>query len=174
LELQMLSGGTKISTVSASAERELENLINAHGTAVLKYCHSILMDYYEAQDVVQSVYTTALTALRRGKEINSSWLYKAGYNLCIDILRRKKLQRIFSITKEEPAYTENYFIGEEVNTILQKLPPKDRALVYSRAVECKSFEELQQIYGKKAATLRKRYERAKKKLAEELEQGGDL
>ena len=81
---------------------------------------------------------------------------------------------MFSIVNKEPAYTETYFISEEVNQILQKVRPKDRALVYSRAVEGKSFDDLQEIYSTNATTLRKRYERAKKKLAMELNKGGDF
>ncbi|MCL1844265.1 MAG: sigma-70 family RNA polymerase sigma factor [Defluviitaleaceae bacterium] len=153
------------------AENELENLVSAYGDGLLRYCHGILLDYYEAQDVVQNVFTAAYKALVKYNEIQSAWLYRASYNLCIDILRRKKLQSFFSLTRKEESYTEQYFIGDEVNNILQTLPPKDRALVYSRAVEGHSFEQLEAIYGKSAAALRKQYSRAKKKLVEALEGG---
>ncbi|MCL1862983.1 MAG: hypothetical protein FWF78_05415 [Defluviitaleaceae bacterium] len=56
MELQLLSGGTKISALSPT--QELESLANRYGDAVLKYCHSILLDYHEAQDVVQSIIKT--------------------------------------------------------------------------------------------------------------------
>jgi len=45
----------------------------------------------------------------------------------------------------------------------------DRAVVYGRAVEELKFEELAEMHGKSAASLRKRYERARKKLSKILE-----
>ena len=45
------------------------------------------------------------------------------------------------------------------------LTPEERGLVFGRVMEGRSYEELSQIYGPSAAALRKRYERARKKLA---------
>ena len=156
-----------------SANDELEMLVESFGNGLLKYCHSILLDYHEAQDAVQTVFSSAFTALGRGREVNGAWLYRSGYNLCIDILRRKKLQKFFSFTREATAHHDEYFISDEVSKILKTLPPKDRALVYSRAVEGKSYEQLEAIYNTKAATLRQRYTRAKKKLADTMKEGAE-
>jgi RNA polymerase sigma-70 factor (ECF subfamily) len=151
----------------ASASDELERLVADFGDGVLRYCHSILLDYHEAQDVVQSVFVSAFSVLGKGREVNSAWLYRSGYNLCIDILRRKKFARFF--TYEEPTHSDTYFMSDRVAEILRILPPKDRALVFSRAVEGKSYEQMEKIYGCKAETLRQRYARAKKKLLEVLQ-----
>jgi len=48
------------------------------------------------------------------------------------------------------------------------LKPQDRALVYARIIEGYSYEELAAQMGTSAAVLRKRYERAKRKLASSL------
>jgi RNA polymerase sigma-70 factor (ECF subfamily) len=161
----MLTEGTH---TIVSANEKLEKIVELFGAGVLKYCHSILLDYHEAQDVAQTIFASAFTALGKGKEISSAWLYRSGYNMCIDILRRKKFQRFFSLRQVEPVYNDEYFMSDEVSEILKILPPKDRALVFSRAVEGKSYEQLEAIYGIKAATLRQRYTRAKKKLSEVL------
>jgi len=47
--------------------------------------------------------------------------------------------------------------------------PQDRALLYSRIIEGYSYEEISQQMGKSPSTLRKRYERAKKKLVDNLD-----
>lgn len=57
---------------------------------------------------------------------------------------------------------------ETVKQVLLTLTPKDRALFFSRAVEEQSYKELSEIYGKSEAVLRKRYERARKKLKASL------
>ena len=67
-----------------------------------------------------------------------------------------------------PAAVDPDYIGEDVRRALNTLTPEQRALVYSRVIEQRSFDALAVIYGKPAATLRKRYERARKKLAQAL------
>ena len=158
------------------AEIELERLISTYGDGLLKYCHSILLDYYEAQDVVQSTFikTFAKLSAPNSSETHGAWLYRIAYTNCIDIIRRKKLQQLFFKAEKETSYTPEYFANENVNRILTKLPPKDRALVYSRAVEGLDYNELKNIYGASAQTLRKRYERARSKLLKIMSEGNEL
>lgn len=44
----------------------------------------------------------------------------------------------------------------------------ERALIFNRIIEERDYKELEVIYNLPAATLRKRYERARKKLSEQL------
>lgn len=146
----------------------LERLISAHGDKLLRYCHSILLDYHEAQDVVQATFIKAYAKVsaRNAGATHGAWLYRAAYTGCMDILRRKKIQRLFFGEKaEEGVYTQEYFISDSVKQTLLQLSPKDRALVFSRAVEGYDFSDLETVYGVSAQTLRKRYERARRKLA---------
>jgi len=169
---------TYASIITDTAEIELERLIATHGDGLLRYCHSILLDYHEAQDVVQSTFIKAFAKVSAptASETHGAWLYRIAYTNCIDIIRRKKLQSLFFIKTEskEPTYTPEYFMSENVNQILSKLPAKDRALVYSRAVEGLDFNELENIYGASAQTLRKRYERARGKLLKFMSKGDEL
>ena len=161
---------------SINAEYKLETMIASYGDGLLRYCHSILLDYHEAQDVVQSTFIKAYAkiSLPNTAETHGAWLYRTAYTACIDIIRRKKLQNLFFVRNsvQEATTTPEYFISDNVNSILSQLPPKDRALVYSRAVEGLDYRELVAVYGTNAANLRKRYERAKNKLAKALETSG--
>ena len=158
------------------AEIKLERLVSTHGDGLLRYCHSILLDYHEAQDVVQTTFIKTFAKLSEpnASATHGSWLYRIAYTNCIDIIRRKKLQRLFARTEKETTYTPEYFMSENVNRILAKLPPKERALVYSRAVEGLDYHELENIYGASAQTLRKRYERARSKLLKIMHKGDEL
>jgi len=166
----------QIAPQSVNAEHELERMIATHGNGLLRYCHSILLDYHEAQDVVQSTFIKAYAKVSAPNvsETHGAWLYRIAYTTCIDIIRRKKVQSLFflKIDTQEATTTPEYFISDSVNQILSQLPPKDRALVFSRAVEGLDYNELVAIYGTNAASLRKRYERAKNKLAKALEISG--
>ena len=121
----------------------LEAVIGRYGQALLRYCHHILCDYHEAQDAVQDALLRAWSRrnlFRAGTNLEA-WLYKLAYHACIDLLAVFS-QRAFSA-----------------------LTPEERGLVFGRVMEGRSYEELSQIYGPSAAALRKRYERARKKLA---------
>ena len=130
----------------------LEAVIGRYGQALLRYCHHILCDYHEAQDAVQDALLRAWSRrnlFRAGTNLEA-WLYKLAYHACIDLLRQRRRQ-LFA--PPPPSGHNPDYIGPE------------RGLVFGRVMEGRSYEELSQIYGPSAAALRKRYERARKKLA---------
>ena len=129
----------------------LEAVIGRYGQALLRYCHHILCDYHEAQDAVQDAGTNL-----------EAWLYKLAYHACIDLLRQRRRQ-LFA--PPPPSGHNPDYIGPELRAALSVLTPEERGLVFGRVMEGRSYEELSQIYGPSAAALRKRYERARKKLA---------
>jgi RNA polymerase sigma factor (sigma-70 family) len=135
--------------------------------ALLRYCHNILCDYHEAQDALQLTFIKAYqnrSSFRQDMSL-SPWLYKIAYTTCIDILRKRK--KVVNINKDQPQ-NDNGRIPEEIILALLKLNSLDRSIVYGRVMEEMSYDELSVIHKKSAASLRKRYERAKKRLANEL------
>ena len=151
---------------SEGGEEALAAAIRQYGQGLLRYCHHILCDYHEAQDAVQITFCKAWerrTRCRTGAL--PAWLYRMAYTTCVDILRQRKRWRPLP-----PAPEGTDYIGPELRTALEALSPEERGLVFGRVMEGRSYEELSGIYGKSAATLRKRYERARKKLARLLTQ----
>lgn len=150
-------------------EQELDQIIAQFGQPLLRYCHHILCDYHEAQDAVQ---TTLIKAWEHRDSFQaggnrSAWLYRMAYTTCVDIIRhRKRLLFYAPRSVRDPDY-----IGPELRSALKKLTAEERALVFGRVMEERSYDELVEIYGGNAATLRKRYERARKKLARLLTEG---
>lgn len=152
---------------STKGEVVLPLVIEVYGQPLLRYCHNILCDYTEAQDAVQLTFIKAYNKRNNFKQGTSlsAWLYRIAYTTCIDILRKKKLR--FFIP--QPQINNNdKLIGEDLKKALLTLSPKERALVFSRVIDEKSYGELVDIYHVSEATLRKRYERSKKKLAKAL------
>lgn len=148
------------------SEAALADAIALYGQPLLRYCHHILCDYHEAQDAVQTTFIKAYDnhhRFRAGTSL-SAWLYRLAYTTCVDQLRRRKRQ----LVTPPPVSADPDYIGEDLRRALDQLSPEQRALVYSRVIEQRSFDALAVIYGKPAATLRKRYERARKKLAQAL------
>ena len=90
-------------TFSAGGEYELQCAIKLYGQPLLRYCHNILCDYFEAQDAVQMTFIKAYNKRKSFKSGTSlsSWLYRIAYTTCIDLMRRKKLLFFMPHTKTE-------------------------------------------------------------------------
>jgi len=86
--------------------------------------------------------------------------------------KRRKLS-FFEDVKEEPSvYMEDNLSMPEIMEALKGLSPQERALLYGRAMNGQSYDELSQIMGASSGALRKQYERVKKKAARYLDAHG--
>lgn len=148
-------------------ESALSAAIALYGQPLLRYCHHILCDYHEAQDAVQATFIKAWEQRERflGGSLKA-WLFRLGYTTSIDLMRRRK--RWFSAPPAESAHSNSDYISDELRAALLTLSPEERALVFGRVMEELSFDELGERHAANAAALRKRYERARKKLAAAL------
>jgi len=150
----------------------LSELISVYGEKLLRYATSILKSSQDAEDVVQDVFISYFQNSYRFDVKNiSAWLYKMTYNHCLNKLKEIKRRRIVSFedVKNEPiTYMEDNLSMLEIMKALEHLKPKEIALLYGRAVNEQSYEELAQIIGSSAAALRKQYERVKKKAVKYL------
>jgi len=143
-------------------EAALKELIDEMQTPLMKYSYGILLNYADAEDAVQSAFVKVYMNRKNIRNPNTlpAYLYRTTYNMSVDIIRKRR----FFIMESQPANKNCDYISEEMLDALGKLSTLDRALVYGRAVEEMDYKELSDIHGKSEQSLRKRYERAKKKL----------
>lgn len=101
----------------------------------------------------------------------SSWLYKIAYHHCLNLLRRRQLQRkIMCLFRQEgfapsveQTITEELF-DEPLASAWLSLSGEERSLVVLRVFEEKSFEEIGIIMNKNMEAVKKRYGRVRQKL----------
>jgi len=133
----------------------------------------------EAEDAVQEVFIKAYRKLDSYKADTSfsSWLYKIAYNHCVDCLRkRKNFQFVPLLDNTIPGYDTTAYSVEkdELSLLLLKaismLPPEDKTVLMLRVLEEKSYDEIAEILGKRSCTVRKKYERAKKRVKQNIYQ----
>jgi len=164
--------------ISDNSEITLEELMANYGEKLLRYATSILCSYQDAEDVVQDVFIYAYQNRTKFHGGNiSAWLYKITYNDCLDKVKSRQRRKWFFFNdvdvKEEPAiYMEDTITMPEIMKILEKLKPQERALLFGRIMSGQSYEELSKIMDSTPATLRKQYERVKKKAAKYLNEYG--
>ena len=154
-------------------EAELEEVIALYGEKLARYAASILYNVHDAEDVVQDVFVYAYQNRSRFSGDNlSAWLHKITYHDCLDKLKAQKRRALLPLfnTKKDAYHMEDTLALSDMDAALKNLTPKERALLYGRVIGGFSYEELAQILGGTQSSLRKQYERAKKKAATSLEE----
>lgn len=152
-----------------------EVIIKTFQQPIFVYCYRMLGNTYEAEDAVQEVFIKVYEKIENYKEdiSFSAWVYKIAYNHCINQIRRRKLLSFIPIHNFiEQIEAENNNIDRildielsiELNEALSILSMEDRSIVIFRVIEEKGYAEIGLILNKSEALVRKRYERAKRKL----------
>lgn len=154
------------------SEIDLEEAVHIYGPKLFRYVYTLLCNYHDAEDIVQDVFICAYQGQARfnGKNI-SAWLYKIAYNKSIDHMRRNKVVSFQELHEDTSIVEQDYNTGYSPAIIseLRKLSSEDRAIVLGRITESLSYAELADRLCMSECVLRKRYERAKKKLSENLQ-----
>lgn len=155
-----------------------EAIINFYRKSLFRYCYHMLGNIPDAEDAIQEIFIKVYDNLNSYKSSTnfSAWIYRISYNYCVNFLSRKKLLSFLPLLDGLGKYTSNtddaifnLEYGAEINLALKKLSKKDTTIVVLRCVEEKSYDEISEVVKLKPATVRKRYERARKKLRVTLE-----
>lgn len=135
----------------------------------------MLKDEALAQDATQEIFTKIFLNLSRFAEKSkfSTWVYSITYNYCIDFLRRKKKQiDIFSDEMEKlPELADEETSDKELlemeidklKTVLDNIPPGDRAILLMKYQDEMSIKEIADILDKTESAIKMKIKRAKAK-----------
>ena len=142
---------------------------------IFLYCYYLLRSYEEAEDATQDIFIKGLENIK-GFSYNvsfSAWLYKIARNHCIDLLKARNRKYRFSIQYEINKEQEReHRYTDLIHDLLDNLNMEDRQILLLRSLEEYSYDEIASIMELKPATIRKKYERMRKKLIQKNEIGG--
>ncbi|WP_340393300.1 RNA polymerase sigma factor [Paenibacillus sp. FSL E2-0190] len=167
-----------IDQVLAGNREAYRTIIQAYERKIYTYCYYILRSHEEAEDAVQDIFVKVYQELKRyEKRVSfSAWLYKVAYHHCLDQVRkRKRRNRLLSLYKEQqPKAYYNPNDEEPLQKLfMDDLTAEESNLLILKVVEQYSFEEMGQIMDCNSATLRKKFERLRKKLVRQrMNEGG--
>lgn len=152
-------------------------IIRSFERQIYTYCYYMLKNREEAEDALQEIFIKLYRSIQKYEhQVSfSSWLYKIAYYHCMDMFRKKSRQKKTLSLQKEIQELEHQHLQEnipEVEKLLMSLKVEEKHLLLLRAVEQYSFEEIGQIMECKPATLRKKYERIRKKLIREKKSRG--
>nr|WP_152382095.1 sigma-70 family RNA polymerase sigma factor [Paenibacillus brasilensis] len=171
-----------VERVKAGDQQAYAIIIRTFEKQIYTYCYYILKNREEAEDAVQDIFIKVYQTIGKYRQQGvsfSGWLYKVAYYHCLDQIRKKsRWYQFISTQKEQQLHFDDYHHQSdnerEVDELLLKLHSEERNLVLLKVVEQYSFEEIGQIMDCKPATLRKKYERLRKKLIQQKMKKGGL
>lgn len=156
----------------------LEVIIQAYQQQLFHYCCHMFGNLQEAEDAVQDTFIKVFENIGKYQPGLSftAWIYKIAYHHSLNVLRRKKLIQFLPFQEDtgighthiQSCFEKNEF-SEALQKALKKLSALDRSILILRILSEKNYDDLSLILSIKPATLRKKYERAVKRLKKDLQ-----
>lgn len=147
----------------------MEETVQLYGGKLFRYVYTLLCDYQEAEDVVQDVFISAYNGWGKFDGENlSAWLYKIAYNKSIDRIRRRKTLSLQELKQDVLVTEDSYDIGYNpaIISALKDLSDEDRFILLGRITEELEYADIAKRLRLSEPAVRKRFERAKKRVAE--------
>ncbi len=176
----------------AEDKAAFEELVGRHQHRVFAVAGGILRRREDVEDIAQQVFVKAYFSLKRfdQRAAFSTWLYKITVNECWDLLRKKKVRplvyesdlsedqaRQYSVSGETgrpvPDISEKLQDRERVERLLEGLEERDRLMLILKEVEGFAVQEIANILGLNANTVKVRLFRARRRIVNLARKRGD-
>ncbi|KJD39590.1 RNA polymerase sigma factor [Paenibacillus polymyxa] len=159
----------RIKRVQAGEIQDYAYIVKEYQRQIFVYCWRLLGSEQEAEEAVQDIFVNAFEKISKYKPTVgfSSWLYKMAYHYCLNLIRRKNLQRKFKLTLFTSADMTSD--SEPLSRALDQLNAEERNLLVLRIFEEKTFGEIGEIMNKSEDAIKKKYGRTKTKLKKIME-----
>ena len=166
-------------------EQSFNILARRYQERIYWHARRMLGDHDDAHEIVQQVLLVMHSKLNTFS-FNSAlytWIYKITATRCLNLLKKKKLQRIFTFSSDD--VVENFGYENIIENIeakerfirmekyLNSLPVKQRQVFIMRNYDEFSYEEISNITGKSIGALKANYFHAFKKMKELMEKNDD-
>lgn len=188
-------GGTGIRSEADMDDREVvraardgdedafADLVRRYSGGLHRAVARIVLDEEEAWDVVQMTFVRAWQQFARydSRWSFSTWLYRIGTNLSIDLIRsrasRQKAHRagtehqlrLVGGTEETSSRLDHGEVDGVLQELVQYLTPQQRSAFVLREIEDLETSEVAEILGCSAATVRNHVFQARKTLRREIQ-----
>jgi RNA polymerase sigma factor (sigma-70 family) len=155
---------------------DFDRLYRDHAASVYRYAFAVLGNHSDAEDVTQQTFLNAYRAMARGTKPRKAenWLLTIVHN---EVRRhfRSTQGRAFEVELDEQVPQQAHERSEpsvaDVLRALQHLPPAQRSALVMREFEGRPYAEIAEILGVTQSALETLLFRARRGLAEHLEDG---
>ena len=165
-----------------------EELVSRYESVIMNMAYRLLGNRSDAADVCQEVFVLLIRKLGsfRGEAKFSTWLYRVSLNACPAHARRSRRhisisespgddlpdieQRLADDGFDSPERSmERADIQKTVREAIARLPYKFKEVIYLHDINGYNYKEVAEILGISLGTVKSRLNRARAKLANELE-----
>lgn len=142
---------------------ELVGLMNMYERPIYNFLLTLLHDPDVALDCAQDTFLRAYENLRKGKPVNSAWLYKVARNRAMDQFRQQRR------TQPDEEAIENIPVHEPIDrvlavqAVLAEMSPADREVLYLFDVAGFKTDEIGAMLGVRGSAIRQRLSRARER-----------
>lgn len=156
-------------------ESKIAELYSQYEQSMYYEARDILQDDYLAEDAVHEAFIRLIRNRNNLKDIESpqtkSYVKKTLQSAAIDIYRRNKKERehTCNIDEADPVFSD-FDEPEYIADLIDTLPPKLASIIRCRLIYGLSVNETAAVLKLTANCVKKRYERARKMLAEILKE----
>jgi RNA polymerase sigma-70 factor (ECF subfamily) len=165
------------------SEIDLADLVETYSALLFRVAHSVLRSRAEAEDVVQDVFVRVLEHRHSLLTVRDMkvWLIRIAWNLAIDRRRRirpEQMDESFArgLAANNVAADRALDEAQRMRSVLremERLPKAERHVLLLSAIEELGTAEMAQVLGKSASAVRALLFRARTRLRERLERGGE-
>ncbi len=161
----------------AGDESAFNMIVNKYKDKIYWHARRMTGNHLDADEIVQEVLLVLYKKLKdfQFKSSLYTWIYRITSTRTINYLKKKKIKQIFSIddNADKLSYSDDIIKNFEdreklkkVESVLQKIPAKQREVFLFRVYEGLSYEEISQITGKSIGGLKANYFHAANKVME--------
>ena len=164
-----------IKRIAKGENRALEELFLLYKEKVFRMALAILGDQFLAEDVVQETFLRVQQNAKSYQFRNSEreWIMTIAHNIAIDILRKRTKE---IIQEEIISYREMSDAVSDCDNdigflqLIEPLNEPDRQIVSLHLISGLKHREIAHILNMSVSAVKKRYERAIKRIAHEMEE----
>ncbi len=158
----------------------LKQLMDNHGDHIYRTATLLLKDSHLAEDISQEVFLVAYQKIHqyRGEGSLRGWLLQITVNLCRSKMRRASWKRLIfrEIADHElpsrEAGTEQSAMKLSLRSYIQQLPYKYREVIALHYYQDLTVQEIGNVLGESAGTIKSKLSRGRSLLREKLVEGG--
>ncbi len=178
------AGGDEARLIARSQQQDHEafgQLVDRHASVIVNLAYRMVGNRADAEDLAQDAFLAAFKALPtfRADSKFSTWLYRIAANKCKDWLRAKHPPAVELDDNEalaahvvEPHTPERLLsqqqVAQQLDEAIQRLPPLYREAFVLKHIEGLSYEDMQDLLGVNADTLKMRVYKGRVQLSREL------
>lgn len=176
--IRSFTDGELIVHAVAGRNDGFEELVRRYQRPITSYIYRMLRDYESSLDVTQEVFIKVYNSLAKySSEYKfSTWIYRIAHNAAIDHMRRNSVSPMsieaenadgsfqFQIESREPNPEQVHERSEwrnEIDAVVQCLPPAYRDLIILRHSRDLSYDEIAEVMSLPLGTVKNRLFRAR-------------